>query len=230
MRSSFGGFLSGIATSCRRIDRPASFRGALLRRLGVALCVAMALLGSAVSTVSATLIDRGLTTFDSSTGLSWLDLTETYGLSHDEVTVLRQSGNRLAGYRHATEPEVEQLFANAGIIGIANGSNGFNYEPVRNLVALLGTASGASTIAFGMTDYVARGTSPVASEMLALSFDDIEQTGTTGRATSTSTDFTRRIVGHYLIAATPVPSPASFGLAAIGLAVGASRRRRCRWG
>src|SRR5688572_7151684 len=54
-------------------------------------------------------------TFDSETGLRWLDLTESAGLSHTEITLELAPGGAFEGYRFATAAELTELFANAGI-------------------------------------------------------------------------------------------------------------------
>jgi len=57
------------------------------------------------------LLDLGTVTRDPATGLDWLDLTESLGLSYDDV--VNGVGNDLAaqGWRHATAAEVCALFA-----------------------------------------------------------------------------------------------------------------------
>jgi PEP-CTERM motif len=53
-------------------------------------------------------------TLDTDTGLRWLDMTLSNGLSHDEVLQALQSGGTFEGFRLATSAELGQLFANAG--------------------------------------------------------------------------------------------------------------------
>jgi len=55
--------------------------------------------------VNAALIDNGTYTTDTYTGLDWLDLSETSGLSYNDARLL------LPEWRYATNPEVENLFS-----------------------------------------------------------------------------------------------------------------------
>src|SRR5215469_5538441 len=56
-------------------------------------------------------------TVDTSTGLSWLNLTESVNLSYDQVIADLQPGGIFNGYRYATSREVLGLFSSAGIPG-----------------------------------------------------------------------------------------------------------------
>jgi len=65
----------------------------------------------------------GLLTYDSATGLQWLDLTATLGKSVNEV--LGGYGGYIdTGFRYATTAEVEQLYLDAGAIGIGKAFPG----------------------------------------------------------------------------------------------------------
>lgn len=95
------------------------------------------------------LIDQGDTTFDPNTGLVWLDLKFTQGLSYNAVLGGEGSFTTSLGYRFATANEVEQLFLHAGAPSI-----GFPVNPpvsiavpaAQNALALLGcTLSLAAT-------------------------------------------------------------------------------------
>lgn len=54
---------------------------------------------------NAALVDNGTYTTDDVTGLNWLDLTKTIGVSYNEAEAANP------GYRYATNAEVENLFA-----------------------------------------------------------------------------------------------------------------------
>ena len=58
----------------------------------------------------AELIDQGTRTSDTSTGLDWLDLTESGGYTYSDVAA-SESPFTQAGWRHATTTEVCSLFA-----------------------------------------------------------------------------------------------------------------------
>jgi hypothetical protein len=56
-------------------------------------------------------------TVDTSTGLEWLDLGASSGLSYEQVLADTQPGGVFSGFRFATAQEVFQLYASAGIPG-----------------------------------------------------------------------------------------------------------------
>jgi hypothetical protein len=66
---------------------------------------------------SAVLIDMGSITRDTDSGLDWLDLTETKGMSYNDVTAQLIQGGSLEGYRYATLLEVEGFLTAAGGTG-----------------------------------------------------------------------------------------------------------------
>lgn len=53
-------------------------------------------------------------TRDTATGLDWLDVTVTRGLSYDQVTAQLGVGGTYEGYRYATVAELDQLIINFG--------------------------------------------------------------------------------------------------------------------
>jgi hypothetical protein len=75
-------------------------------------------------------------TADTTTGLEWLDLTQTTNLSHLQMTALLASDVRFEGWRYAASSEVESLFTDAGISLLCCSAQ--NVVPVTNLQALLG--------------------------------------------------------------------------------------------
>lgn len=76
--------------------------------------VTSVMLALAVAPVHATLIDLGQFTRDTESGLEWLDLTETNGLSFDDVAGRQSSTGALAGWRHASRAEVVTFWEHAG--------------------------------------------------------------------------------------------------------------------
>lgn len=78
------------------------------------LCRALFLvLATWASSANAALIDQGNITFDTGTGLRWLDLTETVNLSIQDIW--DGVGDFLhEGWSVATSSQVDQLFSNAG--------------------------------------------------------------------------------------------------------------------
>jgi hypothetical protein len=75
-------------------------------------------------------------TIDTSTGLGWLRLTETTGLSYDTVLAETQPGGVLSGYRFATLQEVVTLYSSAGIP--TGGYYPVSSPSIQSLISLLG--------------------------------------------------------------------------------------------
>jgi hypothetical protein len=83
----------------------------------------------------------GTITFDTQTGLRWLDLTESNGLSHAEVLQQLGLGGTFEGYRLATRAEVSDFFAHAGFDLSPATLQLFvpqNFDPAVALAALVG--------------------------------------------------------------------------------------------
>jgi len=97
-----------------------------------------------VGSANATLIDNSDTTADTITGLKWLDLTETLGMSvqniWDDV-----GGLFSAGWSVATSTQVDELFAHAGVPAPASGLNVYTDSTLTDYMRSL----------FGTTGYLA---------------------------------------------------------------------------
>ncbi len=79
----------------------------------------------------------GLLTLDTSTGLEWLDITETdLNLSYNRMVGELDKGGMFEGFRYATEDEVLTLLTNAGIDVSSIGEA--NFEPITAFQALIG--------------------------------------------------------------------------------------------
>jgi hypothetical protein len=115
-----------------------------VRLLGTLVLTTWALGG----TGHAELIDSGATTLDTETGLEWLDVTETLGVSAFDI-IVNGYGNLVAdGWGHATVEQIDTLFQHAGIPGPYDGTlwpPGFSGAD--RLIRLLG-ASGTSADGF----------------------------------------------------------------------------------
>ena len=81
----------------------------------------------------------GLLTLDTSTGSSWLDLTETVGMSFDDVALQLQTGGSLEEFRFAERGELLALFANAAIPDVDVAGTLANVVPVEALLGLVET-------------------------------------------------------------------------------------------
>lgn len=172
------------------------------------------------------LVDNGVVTTDTSSGLNWLDLSESLGLSYDYVSSQFGSGGDFVGYRHATRDETEDFFANAGIVGVTNGYNDFNYQPILDLAALLGTPLNPPTTGVrGVFDEFLTSNNTYSTWVPLVNHTNL--TGVIGYSNSTP-DSSGSTTGHFLVSVSPVPVPAAvwlFGTALLGL-VGFSKRRQ----
>lgn len=79
----------------------------------------IALVGITLSLSShAAILDLGTITRDTSTGLDWLDVTETINLSYNQVTAQMGAGGDYEEYRYATMSELDQLIMNFGYTAV----------------------------------------------------------------------------------------------------------------
>ncbi len=93
---------------------------------------------SLVSTsVSAALIDQGNTTFDTDSGLEWLDWNITTQRSYDDVSSKFGIGQEFEGWRYATQSEVIDLYWAAGAVSLDDQTSS-NVTAAEELMALLG--------------------------------------------------------------------------------------------
>jgi hypothetical protein len=91
-------------------------------------------------------------TYDPTTGLRWLDLTESAGYSHTQIVAELLPGGVFDGYHLATMAQVSKLFTDADIDLSVNGN--FvpqNYAPVVALMALVGTLGNDGNCGVGCT-------------------------------------------------------------------------------
>lgn len=93
------------------------------------------------SNASATLIDNNYFTTDTTTGLDWLDLTETVNLSYDYVSSQFGSGGEFEGWALASRLQVRDLLDNAGGSGTYDGWSTGNNGVVTPLLGLWGDFS-----------------------------------------------------------------------------------------
>jgi len=114
----------------------------IMRTVMAALIAALAIFWAATDAAAATLVDNGTFTTDTATGLDWLDVTQTQGLSYNAVTSL--FGSTLAGWQFATLAQVSKLYDDAGGAQPYDFSNSTQGAPAALLLSLLG-----DTDAFG---------------------------------------------------------------------------------
>jgi hypothetical protein len=163
----------------------------------------------------------GSITLDDSTGLQWLDVNLSTGISYNTMQTAQASGGLYEGFRYATATEVDTLFSHAGIPDINSGSAA-NFTPAQALVNLVGNTTGSTPgDTFGITG------SPDGFVQAAGILDYYLSEGVGFYKASTTSlgygsSFTADTVGHWLISETPitpVPVPAAWLLfsSALGL-------------
>ena len=77
-------------------------------------------------------------TQDTDSGLEWLDLTETVGMSYDQVTAQMATGGSLAGWSYATSSQISGFFDSAGGSGDYTGSSEANNGVVESVSTFWG--------------------------------------------------------------------------------------------
>jgi|GEM_PF-1564892 len=90
----------------------------------------------------AEIINHGRYLTDTDTGLDWLDVTESVGISFDDMQYLLETGEKFEGWRYAKKEEVRQLVENyTGIVVHLpdSGSNYFEDGVIDGLVDMLGS-------------------------------------------------------------------------------------------
>jgi hypothetical protein len=181
----------------------------------------------------------GSITRDTASGLEWLDLTKSSGISYSYVSSRLGSGQEFDGWRHAASTDVGTFFDNAGGTGPYTGAYGSHQNWVPPLLALWGDnanfggsgqgdSGGTRSLAIlsdsagsgsrwltnihYLDDLIRPSYAKIFNEFVADGYDQIN-------------------IGHALIRDAPlstVPIPAAvwlFGTALIGL-VGFSKRRK----
>ena len=186
-----------------------------------------------LSTAQAGIIDHGPYLTDTGTGLDWLDLTATQGLSYNSVSGALPAG----GWHFATLANVSTLFTDAGGTGPYNFSGGNGNALVEGAATSLLTSLMGDTSPFGLPGgagltsdvdtsiggggpfphFLAYYTDlPPTTDYLLVPFGSLD-------ANTASPS-----VGSFLIRNTKVPEPVTLSLFASGLAgaIGLRRRRK----
>lgn len=197
------------------------------------LTLALVLLGS-TSSAYAVLIEHDfkntedkLITYDSATGLEWLDLTVTQGrFSFDSIQSELTSGGEFQGFRYATLGEVESLLSSFGLIrhGLSDSANDrAQIEYYYSLFGITQTDIDISSqkiqnhYAFGLfnevgpEDFVNTHYYTFILENFGFGYTEVER--------FTWPDFrVDNSLGHYLVRSTVIPEPSSLILTLLGVA------------
>jgi len=98
-----------------------------------------------VTSANAVFIDNGRYTTDTTSGLDWLDLTETMGMSYDTVVTEMAVGGAYEGWVYATGVQFTQMVANfTNTVALANDDlhyYGEGPDSIDQLVQLLGNTN-----------------------------------------------------------------------------------------
>jgi len=187
----------------------------------------------------------GLITFDESTELEWLDISQTVGWSYNQLVTEFGVGGAFEGWRYAMPDEWRHLIGEAGLVEyVAHYTTPNTVEDVIALATLLdapgietfvpGIGSFQSYITLGMTwsefhgisgtpydDYLVEG-------LLAVVGDDPPLPYVGDWSAWANPDL--ETDGNYLVRrAASVPEPATFFLMGLGLLVMMFNHRNFRW-
>lgn len=195
-------------------------------------------------TASAILVERdlfsagdNLLTFDTATGLEWLDVDQTIGLSFNQVTA-NVGGWIDLGFVYASIDQVSTLYSNAGVTDRTNTPVSSNFAGASELLMKLGCTGFCSQANSPFQQGITFDGGSVIAGPRGVPFVQTFLNESTARAFCVSAgndcgiadDGALSSIGSYLIReASALPEPATialFGLGLVGLGLAAGRRRQ----
>jgi len=189
-------------------------------RTQLASVFALALSLTAVG-ADAALVDNGTSMIDTATGLEWLDLTQTQGLTWNQAEASVYVTSQ--GYARATVGQVITLFTNAGFLTTDNTNDSGNDPAASDLLSFLGCTQFCGTVnatgrGFAAWTSVGWSTRP-----------NYHTSGLGAGAATTSLltsdlDLVDATAGHFLVRVVPVPAAVWMFGSALAL-LGWSRRK-----
>lgn len=175
----------------------------------------------------ASIIDNGAYTTDTVTGLDWLDVTASIGLSFNQVSAQFGAGQQFEGWRYATRAELTTLLGNAGIAP-HNSSPATQLSLHEDVITLLGPTHTEAGLMYtaGLTSFLDAGliyacSAATCSPQGSNSIFNPQQFFLTS-------DAVRDDTGSYLVRISAVPEPATWAmmiLGFVGIGYMAYRRR-----
>ena len=185
---------------------------------------AVILLFGFMSTAQSALIALGDYTTDTDTGLDWLDLDLSLGLSLNQVNAELGAGGLFEGYQVATLDQAQMFLSNAGWIGAFEPSNNLNTNFVASFKSQ--TTSLTNDPVGGMGGFTDDPTFDLG--ILGLVNDPIDDHSSYSFTGPISPDFSDQNIGTFLLRATVVPVPTAFWLFVSGflLLISSATRNR----
>jgi len=168
---------------------------------------------SSTTGAQAALIANGDFTTDTGTGLDWLDLDLSLGLSVNQVSAQLGTGGLFEGYQIAIFSQVQTFLTNAGWGGPFDPTNMMNVGFVASF------KSQTTSYTNDPVDDINGFTDDWAGDLGILSLTDAAGSGITSFSISglVNPNFSDQNAGTFLVRTTVVPLPAAFWLFGAGL-------------